>query len=90
MGSCSSYKKWKILVLLKLIELSNKTADQETRKKIIELIDRLQYVKLRDIYSILKDLFELTQKYPDLYQLIPRYDQALEWISKGKKKTESS
>lgn len=88
----SSFKKWKVLVLSKLIEILNIEQDQDPylREKIIKLIDKLHYVKLRDLYSVITDLYELSQKIKDLYDLIPKFDQVKKWIEQSKRKTESS
>ncbi|MEM4483420.1 MAG: hypothetical protein QXS19_05845 [Candidatus Methanomethylicia archaeon] len=87
MGSCS-YKKWKVLVLSKLIEILNIEQDQDPylREKIIKLIDKLHYIKLRDLYSVITDLYELSQKIKDLYDLIPKYEQVKLWIEQSKRK----
>jgi len=76
----TGYRKWKLLLTTKLIEIYKNTDDPELKKKIMKMINKVQYVKLKELSSFIRDLFQLSQHYQELKELIPDMETVKSWM----------
>lgn len=79
-----SLVEWKAKVMIRLLELSERYKDNPEAIKAIErIMDKLHYLKTRDIASALLLIHYAAKIVPELLEILPDEETVKEWFKKG-------
>jgi len=79
-----SFNKWKTVAMRKLIELSEIYKNDPKRHDTIEvLINKLRYLRSRDLNSFLYLLHNVAKDIPEVKDILPRQDEVEKMMERG-------
>lgn len=71
-----TFNMWKTKTMRQLLQLYKKYQDPE----IDMLIEKLSYLKKRDLITFMKQLHSISRKFPELLELLPSQEELESWL----------